>query len=59
MNKFKQFRHGTIGWNEIREYVKEREYGDECVFCGTTTKLTLEHLLTQKFYGPIVEKNLV
>lgn len=59
MNKFKQLKHGEIFWNEIREYVKEKEYASECIFCGATANLTLEHLLPQKFNGPNVEKNLV
>lgn len=29
MNKFKQLQQGEIFWNEIREYVKEREKRDE------------------------------
>jgi hypothetical protein len=59
MNKFKQLRQGSIAWNEIREYVKEKETADECVFCGATADLTLEHLLPRKFDGPNTEKNLV
>ncbi len=59
MNKFKQLRQGNIAWNEIREYVKEKEHADECVFCGATVNLTLEHLLSRKFNGPDTEKNLV
>ncbi len=59
MNKFKQLREGEIFWNEIREYVKEKEYQNECIFCGATTNLTLEHLLPQKHHGPNVEKNLI
>ncbi len=59
MNKFKQLKQGEILWNEIREYVKEKEYQTECIFCGATTNLTLEHLLPQKYNGPNVEKNLV
>ncbi len=59
MNKFKQLKQGSISWNEIREYVKERENVDECIFCGATANLTLEHLLPQKFNGPNVERNLV
>jgi hypothetical protein len=45
MKKFKQLRAGSISWNEIREYVKERETVDRCGFCGATADLTLEHLL--------------
>ncbi len=59
MNKFKELRAGSISWNEIREYVKERKNGDACGFCGATADLTLEHLLPQKHHGPNVEKNLV
>ncbi|MFB3888990.1 MAG: HNH endonuclease [Candidatus Bathyarchaeia archaeon] len=59
MNRFKQLRQGEIFWNEIREYVKEKEQGDECIFCGARTDLTLEHLLPRAFNGPDVEKNLV
>jgi hypothetical protein len=56
--KFKQLRQGEIFWNEIREYVKEREQ-KECIFCGAKTNLTVEHLLPRSFNGPDVEKNLV
>lgn len=59
MNKFKQLRQGSISWNEIREYIKEREHSDECVYCGAKANLTLEHLLPQKHGGPSVERNLV
>jgi len=59
MNKFKQLKQGSISWNEIREYVKEKELGNECIFCGATANLTLEHMLPQKYHGPNVEKNLV
>jgi hypothetical protein len=59
MNKFKQLRQGEIFWNEIREYVKEKEQKDECIFCGAKTSLTLEHLLPRTFNGPDVEKNVI
>ena len=59
MNKFKQLRQGTISSNQIREYVKERENANECIFCGATANLTLEHLLPQKYKGPNIERNLV
>ncbi len=59
MNKFKELKAGDISWNEIREYIKERQTGNLCGFCGATANLTLEHLLPQKYHGPNVEKNLV
>jgi hypothetical protein len=59
MNKFKQLKGGEISWNEIREYIKEKEYQNECIFCGASADLTLEHLLPRHFNGPNTEKNLV
>jgi hypothetical protein len=59
MNKFKQLKQGQISWNEIREYVKEKDNTDQCIFCGQTADLTLEHLLPKHFNGPDTEKNLV
>ena len=59
MNKFKQLRQGEIFWNEIREYVKEKEHPNECIFCGSKTSLTLEHLLPQSFNGPNTERNVI
>jgi hypothetical protein len=58
-NKFKQLKQGDILWNEIREYIKERQTHNECIFCQETANLTLEHMLPQKFNGPNTERNLV
>jgi len=59
MKKFKQLGEGEIFWNEIREYVKEKERKGECIFCGTKTNLTIDHLLPRVFNGPNEEKNVV
>lgn len=59
MKKFRQLREGDIFWNEIREYVKERERKDECIFCGTKSDLTLEHLFPRCLNGPDDEKNVI
>jgi len=59
MKKFKQLQQGEIFWNEIREYVKEREKKDECIFCGTKTSLTMDHLLPRSLNGPDDEKNII
>jgi hypothetical protein len=58
-NKLKQLNRKEISWNEIREYIKEKEQNDECVYCGTKANLTLEHLLPRSFNGPNDEKNVV
>jgi hypothetical protein len=59
MAKFKQLRQGEIFWNEIREYVKEKENRNECIFCGARTDLTLEHLFPRNLNGPDTEKNVI
>ena len=59
MRKFKQLQEGEIFWNEIREYVKERENKDECIFCESKTDLTIDHLLPRCFSGPDDEKNVI
>jgi len=59
MDRFKKFQQEEIFWNEIREYVKEREKKDECIFCGMKTSLTMDHLFPQTFNGPNDEKNIV
>jgi hypothetical protein len=59
MKKFKQLQEGEIFWNEIREYVKEKEKKDECIFCGKKTNLTIDHLLPRCFNGPNDEKNVI
>ncbi len=57
-SKFKQLKKGEISWNQIREYIKERQT-NECIYCGAETDLTLEHLLPRKFNGPQTERNVV
>jgi hypothetical protein len=59
MSRFKKFQQGEIFWNEIREYVKEREKRDECIFCGSKSSLTLEHMFPKALGGPDDEKNVV
>lgn len=59
MNRFKKLQQGEIFWNEIREYVKEREKSGECIFCGAPSGLTLDHLFPRALNGPEDEKNVI
>jgi hypothetical protein len=59
MKKFRQLQQGEIFWNEIREYVKEKERMDACIFCGIKTDLTIDHLLPRCLNGPNDEKNVI
>ncbi len=46
MNRFMRLKRGEIHWStSIREYVKEHETKNQCIYCGSKEKLTLEHIL--------------
>ncbi len=60
MERFTKLKNGAIAWNSIREYVKEHEDPNECVYCGLVSRnLTLEHIFPQALNGPEDEKNAV
>lgn len=59
MKKFRQLKDGEIFWNEIREYAKERERKDECIFCGAKTNLTIDHMMPRCFDEPDDKKNII
>lgn len=59
MDRFKSLQQKEIFWNEIREYVKEREKKDECIFCGKKGALSIEHLFPRSLNGPDSEKNII
>lgn len=59
MNRFKELQEERIFWDNIREYVKEHEKKDECIYCGKKSELTLEHLFPRSLGGPDVEKNTI
>ena len=60
MELFKKLQGKKVLWNDIREYVKEKEVQNECIYCGTKGEhTTLEHLFPRSLGGPDTEKNLV
>jgi len=59
MNRFKKFQEEEIFWNQIREYVKEQEKRNECIFCGKKGDVTLEHLFPKHLGGVDDEKNVI
>ncbi len=61
MNRFKNLQSGNIRWSSsIREYVKEHEQPNACVYCGSdATALTLEHMLPKSRGGPDAPDNAV
>lgn len=60
MDRFKKLTSGEIQWStSIREYVKEREKPEECIYCGNKKDLTLEHILPRSRGGPDTTDNAV
>jgi len=61
MDRFKKLQSGEINWSSsIREYVKEREKMNECIYCGKEeSDLTQEHLLPLSRGGEDREENCV
>ncbi len=53
MKKFKQLQSGEIKWSTaIREWLKEKEKAGECIYCGSKTRLSVEHILPKCRNGP-------
>lgn len=53
MNRFKKLQNGKIRWSTtIREFVREKEKINECIYCGARTNLTKDHLLPISRGGP-------
>jgi len=60
MSRFTQLRDGKIIWSStIREWLREYEKPDECIYCGTKGLLTTEHILPRSCGGPDIPDNAI
>ena len=60
MSRFTQLRDGEIIWSStIREWLREHEKPDECIYCGTKGPLTTEHILPRSCGGPDIPDNAI
>jgi hypothetical protein len=60
MNRFKKLQTGEIQWSgSIREYIRERELPDQCIYCGATHNLSYDHLIPLSKGGPDSPDNVV
>lgn len=60
MSKYKELQSGKIHWStSIREYLKEKEDPNRCIYCGTEGELTLEHILPRSKGGPDIPDNAI
>ncbi|MGA9365226.1 MAG: HNH endonuclease [Bacteroidota bacterium] len=59
-DRFKKLRDGEITMSStLREWEREQERPQECVFCGSTIDLTTDHLIPKKRGGDDSPDNLV
>jgi len=60
MDRFIMLRDGKIKWSStVREWIKEHEKPNECVYCGSTEGLTVEHILSRFCGGPDTLDNVI
>lgn len=60
MDRFEALKTGKIKWSStIREWLKESEKPNECIYCGAKEKLTVEHILPTCCGGPNIPDNAV
>lgn len=60
MSTFIKLRDGKIKWSStIREWVKEHEKPNECIYCGSKADLTTEHILPRCCGGPDIPDNAI
>ena len=60
MNTYKKLCDGSISWSSsVREWVREREQGNVCIYCGGTAQLTTDHILPKVCGGDDIPDNVV
>lgn len=60
MDRFKKLQSGEIEWSgAIREYIREREMPNQCIYCSSTSDLSYDHLVARNRNGPDVPDNVV
>jgi len=60
MDRFKKLQSGEIECSAaIREYIKEREKPNECLYCGTKQNISTDHIIPRSKGGPDTADNSV
>ena len=60
MDRFIKLRDGKLAWSTtVREWVKEQEKPHECIYCGSTHDLSVEHILPRCCGGPDIPDNVI
>lgn len=57
---WKKLCSGKIQWSSsVREWLKEKENQTQCIYCGETKELTIEHILPRHCGGEDIPDNVV
>lgn len=60
MERFKALQNGKITWSTaVREWFKELEKPNQCIYCGSKENLSVEHILPQCCGGPDIADNVI
>ena len=60
MNTYKKLCNGSISWSStVREWLREKEQGNVCIYCGNADKLTTDHILPRVCGGEDIPDNVV
>lgn len=60
MKTFIALRDGKMTWSTtIREWIKENEKPNDCIYCGSKQDLTTEHILPRNCGGPDIPDNAI
>ena len=60
MDRFINLRDEKIKWSStVREWLREHEKPNECIYCGSKSSLTVEHILPQSCGGPDIPDNTI
>ncbi|MFA4890885.1 MAG: HNH endonuclease [Candidatus Gracilibacteria bacterium] len=60
MQKFMELRDGKIQWSStVREWLKENEKPNQCIYCKEARDLTVEHILPRSCGGPDITDNTI
>jgi hypothetical protein len=60
MDRYKKLKSGEIEWStSIREWLRERENHEQCIYCGSKERLTVDHMIPTSRGGPDHPDNAV
>lgn len=60
MSNFKKLQSGEKEWSStVREWLREHEKPNECIYCGSKENLPTEHILPRSCGGPDTTDNVI